>query len=167
MSGPFFGKYVGVVTDTQDPERRGRIRARVPDVTGDGECGWARPCVPFAGLGMGFFAVPAVNASVWIEFEHGESELPIWTGCFWGDSAETPPALVASGSPQEKVVLQTSGGHVVILDDSPGGGITLQTATGQKIVLSANGIEIDNGNGATVTLRGPIVNINGEALEVK
>jgi uncharacterized protein involved in type VI secretion and phage assembly len=169
MSGPFYGKYFGIVTDTDDPERRGRIRAHVPDVskvTGVDECGWARPCVPFAGAGMGFFAVPAVDASVWIEFERGDSEFPIWTGCLWGTAAEMPSILAASESPPEKVLLQTRGGAIVILDDSPGGGITLQTATGQKIVMSADGIEIDNGKQAKVSLKGSTVHINDDALEV-
>ena len=59
MSGPFWGKYRGVVTDTADPLLTGRIRARVPDVMGDQESGWAMPCVPFSGNGMGFFALTA------------------------------------------------------------------------------------------------------------
>ena len=34
MSGPFYGKYRGVVTDNRDPLMLGRVRARVPDVFG-------------------------------------------------------------------------------------------------------------------------------------
>jgi hypothetical protein len=56
MSDQFFGKYRGAVTDIQDPLMLGRVRAKVPDVMGDQESGWATPCLPFAGRGMGFFA---------------------------------------------------------------------------------------------------------------
>lgn len=167
MTGPFYGKYRGVVTDTDDPLTIGRIKARVPDVMSDRESGWAMPCMPFVGKGMGFYAVPATGAGVWIEFEQGDPDRPIWSGCWWGSKAEMPNAVLTSPTPTKKVVLQTDAGNIVVIDDSPGvGGITLKTASGQKIVLSATGIEIDNGKGATIKLEGPKVSINGSALEV-
>ena len=71
-----------------------------------------------------------------------------------------PSAL--SSPPYQKTMLMTKAGHSITLDDAQGGGgITLQTAGGQKIVLSAQGIEIDNGK-----LSGSQVNINNGALEV-
>jgi uncharacterized protein involved in type VI secretion and phage assembly len=165
MSTQFFGKYRGVVTDNQDPLQIGRIRARVPDVMGDEESGWALPCFPFAGSGLGFCALPSVGAGVWIEFEHGDPDYPIWAGCWYGTAAEVPPSWLAP--PYQKVLLQTAGGASITLDDTPGlGGITLETAGGQKIKLTAAGIEIDNGQGARVTLQGPQVNVNNGALEV-
>lgn len=167
MSGTFFGKYRGVVTDTNDPLQIGRIRARVPDVMSDQESGWAMPCVPFAGDGMGFFAVPTTGAGVWIEFEHGDPDYPIWTGCWWGSVAEMPTVLLSPPPATKKVLLQTEMGNLIIIDDTPGtGGITLQTAAGGKIVISATGIEIDNGMGAKISLQGPQVSINQGALEV-
>jgi uncharacterized protein involved in type VI secretion and phage assembly len=145
----------------------GRVRARVPDVLGDKESGWALPCAPFGGDGMGFFAVPKNGAGVWIEFEHGDPDFPIWAGCWWGTLAELPPTLLVPPPPSKKVMLKTEGGHMIILDDTPGiGGITLETSAGQKVKLTALGVEIDNGLGATVKLQGPQVSINGGALEV-
>jgi len=163
----FFGKYRGIVTDNMDPLMVGRIRARVPDVMGDQESGWAMPCAPFGGDGMGFFAVPKVGAGVWIEFEHGDPEYPIWSGCWWGSAAEMPPTLLAPPPPSKKVMLKTEGGHTVLIDDTPGiGGITLETSSGQKIALTALGIEIDNGQGAVIKLTGPQVSVNNGALDV-
>ncbi len=165
MSAPFFGKYRGVVTDIQDPLMIGRVRARVPDVMGDLESGWAMPCFPFAGAGMGFFALPTVGAGVWIEFEHGDPDYPIWTGAWFGAASDVPPELLAP--PYQKVLLKTAGGTSLTLDDTPGvGGIKLETAAGQKITLTATGIEIDNGMGAKITLQGPQVSVNNGALEV-
>ena len=161
----FYGKFRGVVTDIQDPLMMGRIRARVTEVMGDQESGWAMPCAPFSGSATGFFALPTVGAGVWIEFEHGDPDHPIWSGGWWGSAAEMPPVLLAP--PYKKVMIQTEGGHNIVLDDTPGiGGITLQTATGQKIVLNATGIEIDNGLGASIKLTGPQISINNGALEV-
>jgi uncharacterized protein involved in type VI secretion and phage assembly len=153
------------VTDNQDPLQIGRVRARVPDVTGDQESGWAMPCFPFGGNGMGFFALPSVGAGVWIEFEHGDPDYPIWAGCWYGTLAEVPPELLAP--PYKKVLLKTEGGTSITLDDTPGlGGITLETASGQKITMSATGIEIDNGLGAKISMQGPQINVNNGALEV-
>jgi uncharacterized protein involved in type VI secretion and phage assembly len=143
----------------------GRVRAKVPDVMGDQESGWAMPYAPFGGNGMGFFALPTVGAGVWIEFEHGDPEYPVWSGCWWGSAAEMPPILIAP--PYKKMMIKTEGGHSITLDDTPGiGGITLETSSGQKIVMSAMGIEITNGQGGTIKLTGPQVSINNGALDV-
>lgn len=165
MSAPFYGKYRGVVTDINDPLMMGRIKATVPDVLGDQESGWAMPCAPFGGNQVGFFALPAVDAGVWIEFEHGDPDYPIWAGCWWGSAAEVPPALLAP--PYKKLMIVTEGGQTITLDDTPGiGGITLETSSGQKLVLSATGIEIDNGMGAKITMTGPQISLNDGALDI-
>jgi uncharacterized protein involved in type VI secretion and phage assembly len=165
MSETFYGKYRGVVTDNKDPLMTGRVKARVPDVMGDRETGWAMPCAPFGGSGVGFFALPTVGAGVWIEFEHGDPDYPVWSGCWFGSAAEMPPILLAP--PYKKTLIKTEGGHSVLLDDTPGiGGITLETSGGQKVVMNATGVEITNGQGASIKLAGPQVSINGGALEV-
>ena len=164
-SQPFFGKYRGVVSSIEDPLQLGRIRAQVPDVFGSDESGWAMPCFPFAGSGMGFFALPKVGGGVWIEFEQGAPDYPIWSGCWYGSAADVPPVLLAP--PYKKVLLKTEGGTSIILDDTPGiGGITLETSGGQKITLSPTSVEIDNGMGAKITLQGPKVDVNSGALEI-
>jgi uncharacterized protein involved in type VI secretion and phage assembly len=156
-----------VITDNLDPLMIGRVRARVPDVMGERESGWALPCGPFGGDKTGFFAVPTVGAGVWVEFEHGDPDQPIWSGCWWGNIAEIPPTLLAPPTPAKKVMLRTEAGHSILVDDTPGiGGIILETATGQKIAMTATGIEIDNGMGAKITMQGPQVSVNNGALEV-
>ena len=86
---PFYGKYRGTVTENSDPSMLGRIRAKVQDVLGSNDSGWALPSLPYAGKGVGLFLVPPVGASVWIEFEHGDPDYPIWSGCFWA-TGEVP-----------------------------------------------------------------------------
>src|SRR5262249_28436641 len=76
-----YGKHRGIVTDNQDPDDLGRIRARVPRLLGAVETGWALPAAPYGGTSeQGLFAIPDVGASVWIEFEAGDLAYPIWTG---------------------------------------------------------------------------------------
>lgn len=161
----FFGKFRGTVTDIQDPLFMNRVRAKVPDVMGDEESGWAMPCLPVAGGGMGFFALPKIGAGVWMEFEHGDPDYPIWSGCWIGSAADAPAEVLVP--PYKKIILKTESGHSIVLDDTPGiGGITLQTSGGQKIVLTATSVELTNGMGGTIKMTGPQVSINDGALEV-
>lgn len=160
LSGPrFYGKYRGTVTDSQDPLMIGRIRAQVPEVTGEVDSDWAAPCLPF-----GILSIPPVGATVWIEFEQGDPDRPICSGSLWNSPAVTPALLIAP--PYDQVLIQTEGGHQVILDDTPGtGGITLRTAIGQTIVLSGAGVEIDDGRGGSVKLTAPRAVINDDAMQ--
>lgn len=155
----FFGKYRGIVTHNKDPLMLGRIRAKVQDVYGEQESGWALPALPYAGKGVGLFLIPPKDASVWIEFEQGNPEYPIWTGCFWGQGEL--PALPAI---PDKKVLKTEAGTITIDDLLKA--ITIETSTGLKIALETQGITIDNGKGGKITLTGPQVSVNDGALEV-
>jgi len=150
VSGPrFFGVYRGTVTDNQDPLMTGRIRARIPEVTGEADSGWALPCVPF-----GIVSIPPVGADVLIQFEQGDPDRPFVMGSVWNAAAGTATLLLAP--PYREIVIRTKGGHQIILDDTPGtGGITLRTATGQIIALSDNGAEARDGAGGSVRLTAP------------
>ena len=157
----FFGKYRGKVENNIDPMQLGRVQVSVPAVLGEGSMSWAMPCVPYAGPGVGFFAIPPVGANIWVEFEGGDPDYPIWSGCFWG-TGEVP----AQPAVAEMKVFKTDSGTIT-LNDLPGaGGITIETTTGMKIVISALGIEINNGQGGSIKLTGPQVSVNEGALEV-
>jgi uncharacterized protein involved in type VI secretion and phage assembly len=145
----FHGLYRGTVTDNQDPLQTGRIRVQVPEVTGEADSQWATLCVPF-----GIVSIPPVGAGVLIQFEQGDPDRPFVMGSVWNASVDTATLLLAP--PYRDVVIQTKGGHQIILDDAPGtGGITLRTATGQIIVLSCAGAEIGDGAGGSVQLTAP------------
>jgi hypothetical protein len=164
----YFGKYRGTVANNVDPMQMGRIQAIVPDVTGLVPTSWALPCVPMAGPQAGLFIAPTVGAAVWIEFEQGNPDYPIWTGGFWGSAAEVPALALAAPPGVQPIVLQTIGQTTLMISDMPGptGGILLKTATGAMISISTIGITITNGQGATIMLAGPSVTINEGALAV-
>jgi uncharacterized protein involved in type VI secretion and phage assembly len=164
----YYGKYRGTVVQNIDPEQRGRIQVLVPDVSNVVPSTWATACVPLAGKSMGTYLVPQVGSGVWIEYEQGDADFPIWTGCFWGLAAEVPP-LAAAGNPvSPSIVLQTGLQHSIVLSDVPGptGGIMLKSSTGAMILVNDVGITISNGKGATIVMTGPSVSINNGALTV-
>lgn len=117
QAGRHYGKYRGIVTDNQDPRSLGRIRARVPEVLGSVETGWAHPCSPYAGDGFGQLTVPPAGAGVWIEFEAGDVSRPIWTGCWWGENQLPEKNDGTMASPPVKIIKSESGLMLTFDDD--------------------------------------------------
>jgi uncharacterized protein involved in type VI secretion and phage assembly len=138
----YYGKYRGIVTDVDDPNNQLRIRATVPAVLGEHQCGWAMPAAPFAGDGHGFVMLPKVGSGVWIEFEAGRLDNPIWSGAWWASGQRPDPQGAGVR------VLVSEQGHKVILDDDAGelqlvhGSGPSIKLTGDEILLSCGSCEI-------------------------
>jgi hypothetical protein len=165
-SGPkrYYGKYRGLVVENIDPEQIGRVLVQVPDVLGEIPSSWAMPCVPAAGIQSGCFIVPPIGSQVWVEFEQGDSDYPIWTGGFWGLVADVP--IFATAPPPIP-----PGQNMLLVSDSVPtpvtGGIVLKSTSGAMIVVNDTGIYLSAGPGlASINLIGPVVNINLGALTV-
>lgn len=162
----YYGKYRGVVTNNVDLEQKGRLLVEVSDVLGLTPSTWAMPAVPVAGIQSGMYVMPTIGAGVWVEFEHGDPNLPIWSGCWWGSAGEVPAPALAGIPASPNMVMQTPGQTTLILSDVPALGITLKTKTGAMIVINDAGILISNGKGATIMLAANAVTVNGGALVV-
>lgn len=164
----FFGKYRGTVFNNVDPLQIGRIQAIVPDVGGLVPLSWALPCLPAAGPNMGVFTLPMIGAGVWIEFEAGDIDRPIWVGGFWGLAAEVPMLARAVPPGVPGITVQTALKNGLVVSDVPGptGGILIQSATGATISVSDTGILISNGKGAVISMIGPTIDFNAGALTV-
>jgi uncharacterized protein involved in type VI secretion and phage assembly len=156
LRGRFYGKYRGTVTQVDEDTLR--IKATVPGVFPDGsETGWCRPCVPYAGKGVGFAFLPEEKAGVWIEFEGGDVSLPIWVGCYWRDDE-----LPDDATPTVKAIV-TAGGNKVLLDDDATS-ITVSDSNDNVVTLDSGGITSDSGSSTVVVADS--VNVNDGALEV-
>ena len=86
---------------------------------------------------------------MWIEFEGGDRDRPVWSGCFW-DEGELP----ADANPQT-VLLRTPGATIRIEDS---GTVEIETTAGTKLVIS----------GTEITLEAPSIkqSANGGATEL-
>jgi hypothetical protein len=173
MSGRFIGKFRGTVINNIDPEFRGRLMCMIPDVLNLVPSTWCEACTPLAGPTgppMGVHFVPPIGAGVWIEFEQGDPDFPIWVGCRWGTQSDIPPLARAGLPVTPSIVLQTATQNVIAISDMPGpaGGVTIQS--GPSIVsinqtgisLVAPKVEI---TAATITIVG-VTDINAGALHV-
>ena len=164
----FWGKYRATVLNNIDPLQIGRILVTVPDVQGIIPSSWAMPCVPIAGKQMGMYVVPQIGAGVWIEFEQGNPDYPVWVGGYWGSAAEVPALALAGNPASPSIVLQTGLQNSLVVSDLPGptGGIMLKSTTGATIIVNDTGIYIQNGKGASIIMTGPTVTINNGAMVI-
>ena len=164
----YYGKYRGTVVNNIDPMQIGRIQAIVPDVSNVMLTSWAMPCMPVGGLQMGMYTVPVIGSGVWVEFEHGDPDFPIWVGCFWGTAADVPVLARMVPPVIPGITLQTTLQNGLTVNDVPGptGGIMLKSATGAMIIVNDTGIYIQNGKGASIVMVGPAVTINNGALAI-
>jgi uncharacterized protein involved in type VI secretion and phage assembly len=153
VEGRFFGKYRGQVTDNNDPQSLGRIKAKVPRLLGDEESGWALPAFPYGGASeQGFFALPDVGAGVWIEFEGGDLSYPIWTGT-WYTSGAIPESAQAG-----KKVLKTASGHKIVLDDDAGT-LEITDSNSNTVSMDSKTIKIAAGSATTIVIDAPQIQL--------
>ena len=184
-----YGKYRGFVSNNADPEKRGRLKLYIPSVMGDQESDWALPCLPFGGLAeQGLFVVPEINAQVWVEFEEGDPQRPIWTGTFWQQESDVPTEA-ALDEPTTRI-LKTPSGHILQFDDKAdqekirihhksesemafdeNGSISITDSGGAVVMLDAenNELTITDANGNTLTMSSSGTSVedgNGNKIEM-
>jgi uncharacterized protein involved in type VI secretion and phage assembly len=194
----FYGKYRGLVVENADPEKLGRLKLSVPSVLGnDVVTGWAMPCVPYGGdANQGFLFIPEVGAGVWVEFEEGDLEFPIWVGTFWskpGGDSELPKPNKPDGEEQDSVqdtptskIIKTKQGHTIQLEDKDGEEmVTIVEATngqvitmnkdgikvtdganGNNIILDSNGIKVEDKNSNVITMDSSSVTIKSSSIKI-
>lgn len=148
-----YGKFRATVVDNQDPEKKGRLKLQIPSILGTQQSDWALPCVPFGGgADHGFFMIPNVESQVWVEFEEGDIDRPIWTGTFWQQDMDIPQ----EGDVDEMTtrLIKTPSGHILQFDDKEGEEkIKLHHKTQAELTIDENGtLKLIDAGGALVTL---------------
>jgi hypothetical protein len=170
VADQYFGKYSAIVKDNRDADKLGVLEVSVPTIFPPDELVPARAALPY-----GMFFVPENETRIWVEFEGGDTEFPIWTGVqhvagtFAPEAAKNPPTVRA---------FRTPAGHLLIFDDSSGSesvvltdgehahrltfdkdGIKLTDGKNKhEIELSSGAVHIKHGNGvAEVTLEAAAV----------
>ncbi|HEX8073049.1 MAG TPA: phage baseplate assembly protein V [Pyrinomonadaceae bacterium] len=146
MPDKYFGKYSGIVTDNLDPEQLGRVKVSVPAIFPDDDPQWARPVLPY-----GHFFVPDIGHKVWVEFEGGDTGLPLWTGLQYVPG-EWPQE--ASVSPPQRRLIKSAAGHILLLNDKSGQE-GIEIISNARIVIKSLGM---------IVIEAPVVTINGRII---
>jgi uncharacterized protein involved in type VI secretion and phage assembly len=170
VDGRYYGKYAAFVVDNADPENRGRLRLRIPNVLGnDVVSGWALPCLPYGGApNQGFFFIPENDASVWAEFEGGNLDYPIWVGSFWskpGGTTEVPTPADSQSPPTRKIIRTLKGNSIEMEDKDNEEVFIIKYNDGSKenlVTMDKDGIRIVDANQNKITL-----DTNGTVIEDK
>lgn len=142
----YYGKYRAKVVDINDPEKRGRIRVMCPRVLGTAKSAWCEPCIPIAYDFGGDFALPKLGEFVWVEFERGDVNKPIYIGGLWSTN-KTPSPLY-----DEKERLITWGKCKLKMNEDTN---TMEISVGDSVItINENSIQMTS----------PSVTVNGNPI---
>jgi len=163
--GPYYGVYVGLVTNVQDPNGQGRVRVRLPWTTDSEELfePWARVATVMAGSDRGTWFIPEPDDEVILAFEGGCPWSPIVIGGVW-NGVDNPPESMDSNNNIRSITSRS--GIRVTFDDTDGGvQFTVETPGGQKIVCADTPATIDmtDSNRNQVTLDSSGITLSASA----
>ena len=166
------GLMIGIVTDNQDPEGRGRVKVKYPSLSSDHASDWARVVAMGAGAQRGIQFLPEVNDEVLVGFEMGDVHHPYIFGGLW-NGQDAPPkksSEVLGGGRVEQRIIRSRSGHTIILDDSESSGsISIEDRKGNRIVLDSltNNLTIDVKGDAELNAQGNLLLKAQGQIEIK
>ena len=192
MQKEYFGVYKGVVCNIKDPEKRGRIKVTCPEVLGATvESAWCDPCVPVAYDSGGDFCLPHIDETVWLMFQGGDSNKPVYFGGWWQKN-KTPFSTAYSNVDKTRIIsygdctITMSSGTIKINVGSGSGDLIIQDkkvivqgdlvvqgnismnnisnnegSSGEARINSLYANSIDSGSVETTTLNSDTISVKG------
>jgi len=76
--GRYYSSYMGFVASTEDPKKYGRIQIILPFISDEPLQKWAWQKGRYSGKNYGSWNIPEKGSMVWVEFERGDLNYPIW-----------------------------------------------------------------------------------------
>ncbi|MFV1950659.1 MAG: phage baseplate assembly protein V [Nitrospinota bacterium] len=164
-----YGVVVGIVTNNKDDDGLGRVKVKIPRISGEDESHWARVTAFMAGKERGAFFLPEVDDEVLVVFEHGDINMPYVIGSLW-NGVDTPPGTNSDGENNIRVIKSRSG-HIIRLDDKDGeekieiidksekNFISIDTKDNKITISSDKDIELSARNGKVI--------IDAKDIEIK
>ena len=182
------GLVVGIVTSIKDdgtgggPAQLGRVKLKLPAISGEMETGWARVAMPGAGNQRGAFFLPEVNDEVLVGFEGGDLRRPVVLGGLY--NGKDKPNYVVNGSEitggrritsKNKYIVELADGpspdkqHVLLqLDDVKAkirlgkDKVEVESPGGKPISLKSGNSLIEIGQDGSITIKGTNVTIESQ-----
>ena len=141
------------MTDNNDPDDLGRVKATVQQLLDAEATGWALPAFIYGGLSeQGFFAVPDVGAGVWIEFERGDLSYPIWSGTWYTSGSYRSPRSRRRKSSRRKAAIS------LIFDDDAGT-MEITDSNGNTIKMEQSQITISASSATSIVIDAPEIDL--------
>lgn len=166
--GLYYGNYRAFVVNNEDPLMQGRVQLRIPQFAADNVVKtWALPKGNSVGNEFGDFFIPPVKSMVWVEFENGDPQFPIYSGGHWGkdDSGGKVPTQAKRQKPlnrvrmSEKCIIEMDDENELIrLSFKEGGASLVLKKTGE---VELNGSTIDLNGSSGVNSNTPTTSISG------
>lgn len=151
---PFGALTLGIVTDNDDKEGRGRVKVSLASLSLEL---WAAVATNSAGKDYGVQCLPKKNEVVVVAFI--SPDLPVVLGSVWTGTAKPH----AEQSPvQERFAVVTPSGTRVVCDDRGGPKVEIRTPAGNHLTLTDEG-----GGKATVDVQGTTITVTSSKVSLK
>lgn len=162
-----YGVVAGIVVNNKDPDKMGRVKVKIPRISGDEESNWARIVSFMGGKERGGFFLPELDDEVLVAFEYGDINMPYIIGSLW-NGIDKPPENNSNGKNDIRIIKSRSG-HIIKLDDTENNEkIEIADKTGKNIVIldtKKNTISIKSDK--DIELSAPNGKISLEAKEIQ
>lgn len=164
-----FGVMVGIVTNNQDSEKLGRVKVKIPRLSGSDESDWARVASLMAGKDRGTFFLPEVGDEVLLAFEGGDISQPYVIGALW-NGVDTPPEINSDGKNNLRFIKSRSG-HLICFNDQEGSEkIEIMDKTGKNLITvdsKTNQLTFSADGDIEISATKGKVTIQAKELEIK
>lgn len=162
-----YGVVVGIVTDNKDPDKLGRVKVKIPRLSGEDESNWARVISFMAGKEMGGFFLPEVNDEVLVAFEYGDINIPYVIGSLW-NGKDSPPLTNDDGKNNFRIIKSRSG-HVIRLDDTDGQEKIeiVDKSENNKIIIDTKEKKISIKSDKDIEISAPNGKVKIEAMDIE
>ena len=162
-----YGVVVGIVTNNKDTEKLGRVKIKIPRLSGEDESNWARVISFMAGKERGAFFLPEIDDEVLVAFEYGDINMPYVIGSLW-NGKDVPPENNSDGKNNIRMIRSRSG-HVITLDDSDGSEqIKIMDKTLKNmIIIDAKNNTISITSDKDIELSAPNRKVTIEAMDIE
>lgn len=170
--GRYYGKFRATVVDNADDANRGLLQVEVPDVFGAGVVVRAEACLPYAQ-----FAAPPKGATVWVEFEAGDPERPLWVGVAVTSTGPTKvrpetvlvthtgDAMISMGDDGQVLLSSPSGSFLHL--DAANESATLAEGHGNFVSMGEAGVSVVNNDGTVVNVTKDTVHIRAAKVVIE
>lgn len=114
--GRYYGQYRGFVETNDDPKKMNRLKVIIPQLNPvTTNVYWAWPVGIWGSKGYGVQMLPQVGDMVWISFENGDPDYPIWEHAGYGKN-EIPSEFITPNH----YGFKTPNGSILVINDNKG-----------------------------------------------